>query len=55
VSCNPCFVPLCGAEADFEIGHIQTGAMRLACRGHVRLALSKVDPEDQGPDTRPAA
>lgn len=51
---NPCFAPLCGAEAEYEIGHIQTGAMKLACRGHVRLALSRVDPEDRGPHHVPA-
>lgn len=50
---NPCFAPLCGAEAEYEIGHIQTGAMKLACRGHVRLALSRVDPEDRGPHQVP--
>ena len=44
---NTCFSPLCGAEAEFTIGHLQTGAERLACPGHVQQALSRVDPEDQ--------
>jgi hypothetical protein len=48
VTGNACFAPLCGAEAEFTIGHIQTGAELLACWGHVRLALSRVDPDDQG-------
>lgn len=48
MSGNPCFAPFCEADAVFEVGNIQSGAMKLACRGHAWVALTKVDPEDRG-------